>query len=217
MAERTKSRLLGRPLTRQISFQLHDQSDDKQPEQNPRLQCDTNVELVRKPIVRKCSFQRKYKKEDKHTNHYTTPPQVENRSNKKSLAELLPELMGKLKIELECKTFIVKAKSAVERRKRMEHLEPIEYEKRKWINGNEIQAFYHTWQTSADHIKDQRVRPRTVQRMNTLPMGFRMPDNAVDKTTQNAKKQSISSGFGIVRECCSNPRMRLPTFLSHHD
>lgn len=214
MAEGSKSRLVGRPLMRQISFQRHDQPDDKQPE----LQCDTHVEFVRKPMIRQCSFQlNKNNKNEKYKNHDTPPPQEENRNKKKSLAELLPELMGKLKIELGCKTFIVKAKSAVERRKRMENLKVIECESRNWIKGNEMHAFYHTWQTSVDHIKDQRVRPRTVQRMNTLPMGFSMRDNAGDKTTKSPKKQSNSSEFGIVRECCSNPRMRIPTYLSHHD
>lgn len=168
----------------------------------------------KKPIAKQCSFQRHQEQYERPSTHAAHRPQQHEQSEathkKKTLAETLPELMAKFKKELGCKNFIVKTKQAVELRKRVERAE------RPWIKGNEMQAFYHTWQTSEDHIKDQRVRPSTVRRMRSLPKDFKVSESAVEGN--KPKSATARSGFGIVRQCCSHPRTRIPTFLDHdHD
>lgn len=171
----------------------------------------TDLNGSKRPIIKQCSFQMNRQQQDSPTVHSPHRPHLhhpeEHAHKKKSLADTLPEIMAKFKKELKAKDFILKTKKAIGDRKLLQKPE------RQWIKGNEMTAFYHTWQTSEDHVKDQRLRPSTVQRRNSLPRSFRAPDFIADDN----KQTRTNSQFGCVRECCSRPRMRIPTFLDHHD
>lgn len=159
-----------------------------------------------KPIIKQCSFQRnnsaKVRFED-HVNKDTKPDPPHRK--KKTLTETLPDVVAKFRAELRCKSFVLKTKQSVEKKNRLE---------RPWIKGNEMGAFYHTWQTSEDHVTDQTVRPSTLRRGNSIPRNFRFSEFSTDDPKSRPK--TASSDFGIVRECCSHPRMRIPTFLHEH-
>lgn len=131
-------------------------------------------------------------------------------AKKASLMEALPAIMKKLKTELGLKSFIVKTKQAVVRRKRAEFEE--RRLDRKWIKGNEMSPYFHFWQTSEDHIKDQHVRPGTVQRkrmLNSIPSSLKYLEAPVEP--KNSQKAKCHDDFGIVRECCCKPKIRIRT------
>lgn len=200
--ERPRSDIPRRPVRRHVSFQL---SRQQTTEFDHRETCH-----VTRPVIRSCSFQLKHRKGEKATDLDHAVTNAEKTNKKKSLADVLPELMKKFKSELACKSFIENTKKAIERKQNVELDKPNE---RQWMKGNEMQAFYHTWQTSDDHIKDQRTRPSTVRRINSLPRSFRLTESAEIRSKKTSKKDV--SEFGMVRECCSRPRMRIPSFLDH--
>ena len=201
LKERPQSETAGRRIRRHVSFSLDHNRHGNEEEENSR-QKQEEVSHIKKPVIRQCSFQHNQRQHENHELH-ETPPRSPNK--KKSLADMLPELMKKFKSELGCKSFIVNTRKAVERRRQLSLETPQE---RQWMKGSDMQAFYHTWQTSDDHVKDQSVRPSTVRRNRSLPKDYRMSAPVVADTRKSSKKDE----FGIVRECCSHPRMRIPSF-----
>jgi hypothetical protein len=188
-----------------VSFNL-DQKRPTNADDSPKEKKEA-VSHIKKPVIRRqCSFQHNQHRHESHV-HHEGSPRHESPNKKKSLAEMLPELMKKFKSELGCKSFIVNTRKAVERRKQLSLDTPQE---RQWMKGSDMQAFYHTWQTSDDHVKDQSVRANTVRRNKSLPKNFRVNSPVVVDTRKPSKKDM--SEFGIVRECCSHPRMRIPSF-----
>ena len=118
---------------------------------------------------------------------------------KTSLADKLPEIMAKFKAQLGAKGFIMKTRQSIEMHKRVE---------RPWVKGSDISPFYHVWQTSEDHLKGQKVRDRTARRSHSMPRNYKFSDIHSGK----ALEPDISRDFGILRECCSKPKIRIKTF-----
>ncbi|KAL4235393.1 hypothetical protein ACF0H5_007029 [Mactra antiquata] len=152
-----------------------------------------------KSVRRQCSFQRQVKDKNDETGvtRSNTGSLAHRQTNKQ--ATTLPEVMKEFHAELKNSNFSVKKKQPGIKRCDSE---------RRWINGNEMGAFYKTWQTSDDHVTDQTVRSRIIRRGMSVPVDFRFSEYKVVDEPKNKQ----SSDFGIVRECCCHPRMRIPTF-----
>lgn len=118
---------------------------------------------------------------------------------KASLTDKLPEIMAKFKAQLSSKSFIVKTRHSTTVHKR---------EERPWVKGNEISPFFHVWQTSDDHLRDQTIRVGPLRKTRSMPRNFKFSDVSSDK----ALVPNISTNFGIVRQCCSRPRLRVKLF-----
>ncbi|XP_052817786.1 uncharacterized protein LOC128243847 [Mya arenaria] len=130
-----------------------------------------------------------------------------------SLVEALPAIMARFKAEIGTKSFIRKTRAAVNERRRLERLQAIALEQRRWIKGSEMAAFFHVWQTSVDHVKDQHVRPGTVQTrrvVGAVPKSFK----ALEQAAERHRKDMEHSDFGIIRDCCSKPRYILPPLMN---
>lgn len=155
------------------------------------------------PLIRQhsspCDFQKNKSPRRPRFQSETTAIPESSVPKKTALSDKLPEIMARFKAELRAKAFIGKTRRAVERHRRVE---------RPWVKGNEISPFFHVWQTCDDHLKDRQVRGKTVRRTRSIPKNFRVTDLSQEK----AFVPEISAQFGVIRECCSHPRIRVNVF-----
>lgn len=166
---------------------------------------EPKIKEVRKlPLIRQnsspCDFQKaRAPRKLKPKPEEVTSSDESRYSKQTSLANKLPEIMAKFKAQLSAKDFTLKLRKSVERHKR---------EERPWVKGNEISPFFHVWQTSDDHLKDKKLQARTVRRSRSMPRNFKFSDISSEK----AIVPEITTSFGIVRECCSRPKLRVKLF-----
>ena len=142
-----------------------------------------------------CSFQNREKE------HRSNPKHTNNGTKPFSFPDVVEAVMQKPKIHYS--DFYKNARRSVAWRKRLEQ---------PWMRGSEMQAFYKMWQFSSHPVPEKKL-PKLVHRSESLPKNFKFPG---DLCLHEGKDRKPQQAFGILRECCCPPKVRIKTFQEYH-
>ena len=78
-----------------------------------------------------------------------------------------------------------------------------------WMKGNEMQPFYKIWKHPPRRASNIKM-PKLVHRTQSLPRSFKFPGEL--SLHNSGRERKTQQDFGIVRECCCSPRVRIKTF-----
>lgn len=154
----------------------------------------------RKDSVRQRSFSCSFQKQEKNHRGSQESKPVDK---KYSFPEVVEKVMREQKPKIHYSDFYKNARRSVAWRKRLEQ---------PWMRGNEMQAFYKMWSISS-HITPQRKLPKVVHRSESLPRNFKFPG---ELCLHEGKERKPQQDFGIFRDCCCAPRVRIKTFHDSH-
>ena len=130
-------------------------------------------------------------------------PGQKNDAKHMSFPEVVEAVMRKPKIHYHYSDFYKNARKAVAWRKRLDQ---------PWMKGSEMQAFYKVWKLTS-HPTPEKKLPKIVHRTASLPKDFKFPG---DLNLHEGKIRKPQQDFGILRECCCPPKIRIRTFQEYH-
>lgn len=141
-----------------------------------------------------CSFQ---KKEKEHNNDRKQSPEKSY-----SLPVLVDSLI--LKQRDPYSTILRNARRTLAWRKRLEQ---------PWMKGTEMQAFYKIWKLSSQPTSEKKLTT-VVHRSASLPRNFKFPGDLDLHDSRKGRK--TEQEFGIVRDCCCEPKVRIKACIGYH-
>ena len=130
------------------------------------------------------------------------PKQTSSGTNHLSFPEVVEAVMRKPP-KIHYSDFYKNARKAVAWRKRLEQ---------PWMKGSEMQAFYKMWKFTSHSVPEKKL-PKLVHRSESLPKNFKFPG---DLCLHEGKERKTQQDFGIMRECCCRPKIRIKTFHEYH-
>ena len=130
------------------------------------------------------------------------PKQTSNDTKHLSFPEVVEAVMRKPP-KIHYSDFYKNARKAVAWRKRLEQ---------PWMKGSEMQAFYKMWKFTSHSVPEKKL-PKLVHRSESLPKNFKFPG---DLCLHDGKERKTQQDFGIMRECCCRPKIRIKTFHEYH-